>query len=128
MKKIIIFINLILLSLLISGCGCSKKEEEKMMNLKCSSDINEYGEKNIVTAEFKNNFLVSEKIETIVEFTDEILAQRYYDMYKDNERYKVSLDGMTVTYYLEIENDSTEDIFEYNNFRNNLIDNGYNCN
>lgn len=125
MKKTLVILNLVILSLFISGCGCSKKEETT--ELKCVSETNEYGEKNVVTAQFKENFLVYEKVETIVDLKDEVLAQRYYDMYKDNDSYKATLDGTTVTYYLETENDSTEDIFEYNKFRENLINDNYTC-
>lgn len=41
MKKIIITVNLVLLSLLISGCGCSKKEEEKMEKITCISEMDD---------------------------------------------------------------------------------------
>lgn len=39
MKKTLVILNLVLLSLFISGCGCSKKEETVTCKLKIENDI-----------------------------------------------------------------------------------------
>lgn len=127
MKKIAI-INIIFCILFVTGCGCEKKEELKTTQLKCTSEMNDYGEKNTVEAKFQNEFLIYEKVETIIEFENETLAQRYYDMYKENSDYKTVLDGNSVSTIIEIENDSKDNIFKYDEFRKNLINNGYTCN
>lgn len=124
MKKNIIIV-MALCVLFITGCGCDKKTKEE--TLKCVSEMNEYGEKNIVTAKFADDYLVSEEVETIIEFENEILAQRYYDMYKDNERYNVTLDGNTVTNILQVKNDSKDDIYKIEQFKDDLVKNGYVC-
>ena len=124
MKKIII-LSLICCTLFITGCGCEKKNEK---TIECISEINDFGEKNIVTAKFKDDLLVYEKIDTIVELADENQAQQYYEMYKDNELYDATLDGKTVSYTIETEHDSDDDIFKYDNFYKEMENDGYKCN
>ena len=123
MKKIIITINLILATLLISGCGCSKKEKI----LDCTSDLDEYSEKKHVEAKFENEFLKTQTIETTTVFDNESYANSFYEMYKDSDIYEVSINGFEVTLKQIFETDSTDDIFKYDNFYNSMLENGFKC-
>lgn len=123
MKKILIAINLILVTLIVSGCGCSKKEKV----LECSSELDEYGEKKIIYATFENNYLKNQKIETITVFGDEMYANRFFEMYKDSDDYVVLKNGLEVSLEQTVENDSTDDIFKYENFYNSMLENNFKC-
>lgn len=123
MKKILIAVNLILVTLIVSGCGCSKKEKV----LECSSELDEYGEKKIIYATFKNNYLKNQKIETITVFDDEMYANRFFEMYKDSDDYVVLKNGLEVSLEQTVENDSTDDIFKYENFYNSMLENNFKC-
>lgn len=123
MKKILIAVNLILVTLIVSGCGCSKKEKV----LECSSELDEYGEKKIIYATFENNYLKNQKIETITVFDDEMYANRFFEMYKDSDDYVVLKNGLEVSLEQTVENDSTDDIFKYENFYNSMLENNFKC-
>ncbi len=123
MKKILIAVNLILVTLIVSGCGCSKKEKV----LECSSELDEYGEKKIIYATFENNYLKNQKIETITVFGDEMYANRFFEMYKDSDDYVVLKNGLEVSLEQTVENDSTDDIFKYENFYNSMLENNFKC-
>lgn len=123
MKKILIAVNLILVTLIVSGCGCSKKEKV----LECSSELDEYGEKKIICATFENNYLKNQKIETITVFGDEMYANRFFEMYKDSDDYVVLKNGLEVSLEQTVENDSTDDIFKYENFYNSMLENNFKC-
>ena len=71
MKKILIAVNLILVTLIVSGCGCSKKE--KVLD------------------------------------------------------YVVLKNGLEVSLEQTVENDSTDDIFKYENFYNSMLENNFKC-
>ena len=123
MKKILIAVNLILVTLIVSGCGCCKKEKV----LECSSELDEYGEKKIIYATFENNYLKNQKIETITVFGDEMYANRFFEMYKDSDDYVVLKNGLEVSLEQTVENDSTDDIFKYENFYNSMLENNFKC-
>ncbi len=124
MKKTIL-VSLTIASLFMTGCGCGKKD--KITKLKCTSDFDEYGESNVVTATFKNNYLIDETVETIIEFDDELLAERFYEMYKDNDEVKTSLNGTTVSYTIDAEYDYDSKAFDYDSFYKKIEDDGYSC-
>lgn len=122
MKKIMI-LGVVICSLFITGCGCSKKEKK----LECSSDIDEYNEKKKVSATFENDYLKTENVETITVFEDEISANRFYEMYKDSEIFEVNLNGNEVSLKQTVENDSENEIFKYDRFYEDLINQGFTC-
>ena len=124
MKKKFI-IALLFCTVLITGCGCGKKENKK--TLVCNSELDEYNEKKVVTTIFEDDFLISEKIEIVIVFEKEEYAKQYYDMYKDSETEEISLDGKNVVIKQEESNESKNQIFEYNNFYNRMIEDGYSC-
>ena len=123
MKKNLIVVSLILVTLIVSGCGCNKKEKV----LECSSELDEYGEKKIIYATFENNYLKNQKIETITVFGDEMYANRFFEMYKDSDDYVVLKNGLEVSLEQTVENDSTDDIFKYENFYNSMLENNFKC-
>lgn len=87
MKKIIITVNLVLLSLLISGCGCSKKEEEKMENYQCShkatNDDYIYEVKYDFEADSSGNLIKYKRTEKYTSDNNEVLnnMQSYKQQY-----------------------------------------------
>lgn len=123
MKKVLVTLNLLLALLLVTGCGCSKKQKI----LDCTSELDEYGEKKHVEAKFEDNYLKTQVIETITVFDEELYANRFYEMYKDSDTYEVSINGLEVTLKQTIETTSTEDIFKYDNFYNSMLENGFKC-
>lgn len=56
MKKTLVILNLVILSLFISGCGCSKKEEVKTVMCKLNKSFDDYN----VNAEYKIQYYVKD--------------------------------------------------------------------
>lgn len=123
MKKVFITFSLLALTFLISGCGCSKKN----LTLECSSGLDEYNEKKYVEAEFEDGFLKKQVIEIVTVFDDEVIANRFYEMYKDSEVYDVSINKLEVVLKQNVDNFSTDDVFKYDNFYKSMIDKNFEC-
>lgn len=75
MKKILIAVNLILVTLIVSGCGCSKKEKV----LECSSNRENYAISLYFKADSNNKITYFEKKEQISNYNPDLLEN-----YKNN--------------------------------------------
>lgn len=103
MKKTLVILNLVILSLFISGCGCSKKDEEKKV-LKCSYQdefINDfftiYFDNEIATSfdskkiyyfssnDEAKNAIIDNYDETIEIIDNKVIVNLHYD-YDENEK------------------------------------------
>ena len=54
-------------------------------------------------------------------------ANRFFEMYKDSDDYVVLKNGLEVSLEQTVENDSTDDIFKYENFYNSMLENNFKC-
>ena len=111
MKKIIIVLNLVLLSLIVSGCGCSKKEEKTIV-CKMSKTFDNYS----FEAEYILKYFEDESVKQVIEQATfnsndsetlesiKTLNASEYGNYSELKwsKYDANIDGDNLKIYLEI--------------------------
>ncbi|MCI8778009.1 MAG: YehR family protein [Bacilli bacterium] len=95
MKKITVVLNFLVLALFISGCGCSKKEEEKIENYHCLHEaINDdytYDVKYDFEADSNEKLITYKRIEKYTSDNNEVLnnmkiyKQQYFEKFNGVE-------------------------------------------
>lgn len=122
MKKVFITFSLLVLTFLISGCGCSKKNNEK--KIVCNSETSE-GTAN-VELYFRDGYLIKQHSKLVTEFSNAELAQSYYnDLIAYGET--LTLDGNTVYSTSTYSYDSSDENYLEQNVREKYINEGFNC-
>lgn len=155
MKKVIITINLILATLLISGCGCSKKELKTVTcSMKKDFETYYYDAKITIVYDDKTKEIISiDEIENVT--SDDSMLLNNIKLYEDgqnsiyndisNTKYSTTINDKQLTrnFYVNyekvntnklLENDSMQSIFFDENNKTNIdyaldyyIENGNSC-
>lgn len=86
MKKIIIILNFLVLTLFISGCGCSKKEEEKIVVCTLKEEYEKYNLDSTIKIKYEsvtNKMILFEESSTLI--SDDPTIREYFKTTNDND-------------------------------------------